>query len=370
MDGHHVTPSLRGRQGRVLLAYLVLNHDRAVSRNELIAAIWPDDPPVNPAAALRTQLSRLRGALGPRAIAGRDAVELRLPRDTWIDIGAAEAAIDAAEAGVKAGDWRGAWAHAHVALSIAGRPFLAGFEAPWVEDVRRELEEVHLRARECIAAAGIGLGGSELAGAERSARALISAAPFRESGYLHLMKALVSSGNTAEAMRTYDELRKLLAEELGTAPGAEIQALHQQLLGGPVASDGRERQGPDGPILVERRAPQELPGLVREAVGIRIEELGDDARTALEGASMLGRSFETELVEAITDLSTDSVTAGLETAVSAGLLGHAPGAADRYRFAHPLFRQAISGRLSPERRTALQKRLAEVLEDHPATSDR
>src|SRR5262245_9030657 len=76
--GRHVTPALRGRQGRVLLAYLVIKRGRAVSRDEMIRAIWPDQRPVNPAAALRTQLSRLRSALGSESLAGRDTVELRL----------------------------------------------------------------------------------------------------------------------------------------------------------------------------------------------------------------------------------------------------------------------------------------------------
>src|SRR5690606_20188853 len=90
IGGRHVTPALRRRQGRVLLAYLGLNRARAVSREELITAIWPHELPANPHAALRTQLSRLRDALGTEALAGRAAVELRLPPDTWIDIEAAE----------------------------------------------------------------------------------------------------------------------------------------------------------------------------------------------------------------------------------------------------------------------------------------
>ncbi len=191
VNGRHVTPALRGRQGRVLLAYLVLNRGRAVSREELVSAIWPNSGPVDPSAALRTQLSHLRSAFGPEALAGRDTVELRLPENTWIDVEAAERAIRVADSALQAGDWKDAWIHAHIALNIAGRPFLAGFQAPWVDDVRRELEELELRSREVISRAGIGLGGSELAGAERSARALISAAPFRESGYLNLMEALV-----------------------------------------------------------------------------------------------------------------------------------------------------------------------------------
>lgn len=230
VDGRHVTPMLRGRQGRALLAYLVLNRGRPVSREELIAAIWPESPPLDPSAALRTQLSHLRKALGSSALAGRDTVELHLPENTWIDSEVAERAIRVADSALEDEDWKDAWIHAHIALNIAGRPFLAGFNAPWVDEARDALAELELRAREVIARAGIGLGGSELAGAERSAQALISAAPFRETGYLYLMQALVASGNTAEALRTYDSLRKLLSEELGSAPSAEIQALHQKLL--------------------------------------------------------------------------------------------------------------------------------------------
>ncbi len=239
VEGRHVTPELRGRQGRILLAYLVLNRGRPASRDELIAAIWPDTPPTDPPAALRTQLSRLRSALGPGALVGRDTVELNLPENTWIDIEAAERAIVAAGSAVSSADWKDAWVHAHIALNISGRPFLAGFDAPWVDEARGELEEINLRTREVIARAGIGLGGSELAGAERAARALIREAPFRESGYVLLMRALVASGNTAEALRTYDELRNLLAEELGSAPGSEAQTLHRKLLGG-SATDALE----------------------------------------------------------------------------------------------------------------------------------
>ena len=206
VEGIHVTPALRGRQGRVLLAYLVINRGRPVSRDELISALWPYRPPADPPAALRTQLSRLRSALGTASLAGRDAVELQLPESTWVDIEAAEAALAASE-------WKEAWAHGNVALNISSRPFLAGFDAPWVEEVRRELGELQSRARESIARAGIGLGGSELAGAERSARELVRTAPFRESGYVLLMRALVASGNTAEALRAYERLRRVLQEE-------------------------------------------------------------------------------------------------------------------------------------------------------------
>jgi DNA-binding SARP family transcriptional activator/tetratricopeptide (TPR) repeat protein len=256
VEGRHVTPALRGKQGRVLLAYLVLNRGRAVSRDELIAALWPETPPADPSAALRTQLSRLRSALGTHALAGRDTVELHLPDATWVDVEAAEKAIRAAEELLDSSGWKDAWAHGNVALNISSRPFLAGFDAPWVEEVRSELIELQSRAREAIARAGIGLGGSELAGAERSARELVHMAPFRESGYVLLMRALVASGNTAEALRAYEELRSVLREELGTAPGAEIQALHRRLLTGREA-EGVEQEPP--PTASPAAAPLPIP---------------------------------------------------------------------------------------------------------------
>jgi len=47
-----------------------------------------------------------------------------------------------------------------------------------------------------------------------------------------LMEALAATGNVAEALQVYDELRCLLRDELGVAPAAGLQALHQRLLAG------------------------------------------------------------------------------------------------------------------------------------------
>ena len=53
------------------------------------------------------------------------------------------------------------------------------------------------------------------------------------------MEALAGRGNVAEALRAYEELRVLLRDELGTAPGAEVQALHRRLLIGGAAARAR-----------------------------------------------------------------------------------------------------------------------------------
>ena len=101
---------------------------------------------------------------------------------------------------------------------------MVGDEAPWIEERRRDVAELRLRALEAIAAT------AEPAAAERAARELVEAAPFRESGHRLLMSALAAGGNVAEALRAYEDLRVRLREELGAAPGPELQALHTELL--------------------------------------------------------------------------------------------------------------------------------------------
>jgi pentatricopeptide repeat protein len=55
-------------------------------------------------------------------------------------------------------------------------------------------------------------------------------APFRESGYRVLMAALAARGNTADALRVYDDLMRLLSDELGIIPSKQTRELHAQLL--------------------------------------------------------------------------------------------------------------------------------------------
>src|SRR5215210_4677571 len=49
---------LPGRLGRALLAFLVLNRHRAVTRDELMGALWPAAVPRDPAARLEAYSSR------------------------------------------------------------------------------------------------------------------------------------------------------------------------------------------------------------------------------------------------------------------------------------------------------------------------
>lgn len=230
LGGRRVEGGLPGRQGRLLFAYLAATRARRSTRDELVAALWPAGPPDAAEGSLAALLSKLRRVLGSDAVEGKGEVRLALASDAWIDLEAAGTGIHRAESAVALGRWEDAWAPARTALYVAERGLLPGYDAPWIEERRRWLEDVRLRALECVGRVGLHMGGTELAAAERAGRALVAAAPFRESGHRLLMEALAARDNGAEALRAYDRLRLLLREELGVAPGAATQLLHRRLL--------------------------------------------------------------------------------------------------------------------------------------------
>jgi DNA-binding SARP family transcriptional activator len=230
MGGRRIEHELPGRQGRLAFAYLAANRMRPIARFELAEALWPDGLPGSPDSALSALLSKLRRILGADVLSGRSTLDLALPPGTLIDTEAALEAIHRAEAAIRRRDFAAAWAPARVSLHTTSRVFLAGEESPWIDERRRSLDDVRLRALECVAEAGLGLGPSELDSALRSGRALIALAPLRESGYRLLMEGLVARGDPAEALVVYNDLRCRLRDELGVGAGPETQAVYRRLL--------------------------------------------------------------------------------------------------------------------------------------------
>jgi SARP family transcriptional regulator, regulator of embCAB operon len=231
LDGRRVEDALPGAKGRLLFAYLVLNRDRRISRDELLTAVYGEEASPDQHPSLSVLLSKLRSVIGQELLAGRSEIELVLPRDAFVDVEAAREALHRAESHVAAGEWAESWGPAGVAYHVARRPLLQGEDRAWLEEWRRRLEDVQLRGLECFAQARLGLGGPTLTQAEDCARRLIELAPYRETGHRILMEALERRGNVAEALLAYDRLRVLLRDELGVAPSPAVQSVHRRLLG-------------------------------------------------------------------------------------------------------------------------------------------
>ncbi len=221
---------LPGRQGRLLLAYLAVHRDRPCTRGELIDALWPDEPPARPDAALSALLSKLRRVLGEGALAGRSEVQLTLDGPVRLDVEEAAAAARRAEAALHDAAWTEAGAAARAVLGVCAADLLPGSDGPWLREQRGALAGLRVRALEALAAAS--LEGGELGEALAAARAAVATAPFRESAHLLLMRAHEAAGNPAEALRAFDDLRRLLRDELGAAPGPAALAAHERLLHG------------------------------------------------------------------------------------------------------------------------------------------
>jgi DNA-binding SARP family transcriptional activator/tetratricopeptide (TPR) repeat protein len=230
VDGRACEGDLPGRQGRLALAHLALRAGRPVTRERLIAALWGDDAPAGHSQALNVVLSKLRRALGAGVIENAGERAVQLTPIARVDLEEAQPALDAAFAARDAGDWPAVSEAATRVTTLADAGLLPGYEASWLEDPRRRLDELGLQARELLGDAGLARGGAELAHAERAATELVERAAFRESGYLLLMRVREAQGNLVEALRVHERLRTLLRDELGVTPGPQVQAEFERLL--------------------------------------------------------------------------------------------------------------------------------------------
>ena len=164
VDGRRCESDLPGRQGRLALAHLALNRTRAVTRERLIAALWGEDAPagalagaqrraVQAAARARPRRDRERRRAG-RAARARRARRPRRARSRRSTPRSRRAT---------ARDWPAVVEAAGRVAALADAGLLPGYEAPWLEDPRRRLEELGLQARELRGDAGLAVGGAELA---------------------------------------------------------------------------------------------------------------------------------------------------------------------------------------------------------------
>ena len=234
-DGLITEPRFPGRQGRKLFAYLVCNRQHPVTPEELAEALWRDELPPAWGSALHALISKLRKLLDQVVGAGSLSLKaehgnylLRIGGDVWIDREAAAEAIDEAEARLRSGEVKQAWGPCNIAAISARRPFLPGEEGDWIERERGRLHAILVRALDCLT--DIWFANDEPALAVEAARGSIELEPFRETGYQRLIRLHTALGNRAEALRVYEDCRRLLAAELGVDPSPDTEALFLELL--------------------------------------------------------------------------------------------------------------------------------------------
>ncbi len=233
--GEVLVPERRfpGRQGRLAFAVLVCLRSQAVEADRLADILWDGAPPAAWRTAVRALVSKLRHVLAS-ATPGSEiehafgCYQLRLPPDTWIDLEVAAASVHEAEAALGAGDLVGANGAALVASTIARRPFLPGDGGTWVEQQRRSLRDIRIRALTVRSTTALSAG--DPVGSAADAELVIDLDPYRESAYVQLMRAHVAAGNAALAVATYERLRRTLAEGMGVGPSPATEAAFLEIV--------------------------------------------------------------------------------------------------------------------------------------------
>lgn len=248
------------RRRLAILALLATAQDRGLSRDKLVAYLWPEADEERARHTLSQLLYALRRDLGAAVVIGT-AGELRLDRQVlWSDVAEFEAALDRGER--------------ERAVALYTGPFLDGWfvgDAPeyerWIEHERGRLaQRAMLALRQLAEGAGER---QEHDAAVRWWRQLATLDPLAAQPAIGLMTALARMGDTAAALKHARIYETLIRNELDAAPDPAVTALVDRLrqpeqetsraAGRTRLPDVRQVEDTPSPALPSREAPMAQP---------------------------------------------------------------------------------------------------------------
>ena len=247
---------LGGPRSRTLLAALLIETGRFVSRDRLIDELWGDEPPATAENALQAQIAALRRLLpgrietsgtAYRLVAGPEEIDARRFEAALVEAHAAlerQPALAAAQLADALDVWRGP------ALDGSSMGHLAGAEATRLDALRRTAQIE--RADACLA-----LGENETVMADLAG--LVAGDPTDERLAGRLMLAQYRGRGASVALATFDHVRAAIELELAATPDTALVELRLAIerrdptLAGPTAGlpvpitrfVGRERELPE-----------------------------------------------------------------------------------------------------------------------------
>jgi DNA-binding SARP family transcriptional activator len=237
--------ALGGVKQRSLLALLLLQANQVVSADRLVDELWADAPPPTAAKSLQVHVSRLRKELGDGRLLTRPPGYVLYVDPPDLDLARFEQLVGEARDAEPAS----AAQKLHQALALWRGPALADLAyEPFAQTEIARLEEMRLAALEQRIDADLATGRhAELVGELES---LVAEHPLRERLRCQLMLALYRSARQAEALEAYRDARRVLSDELGLEPSAELRRLEQAILQHDTALDlSREESRP---VVAER----------------------------------------------------------------------------------------------------------------------
>jgi DNA-binding SARP family transcriptional activator len=259
-----------------MLARLLLDAGRAVAVDDLIDALWGEEPPDSAVKMIHVYVSHLRKSLPAGLLCTRPpGYALELAGEDVLDLNEFERLRTAGRLRDALALWRG--------------PPMAEFSEPFAARERARLEERRLGCLEERLEADLACGAADELVPELEV--LVAAHPLRERPRRQLMLALYRAGRQAEALQQYHDARRELVDELGVEPGPALQELYRSIL----RQEGRLERAAPAP----RRNGDQLGDVVKALLGGRIVLVlgsgangGDRPPGSDEIASHLARSFD------------------------------------------------------------------------------
>lgn len=252
--------SIGAGKWRGLLAALLVNPGQVVAMDRLIDELWGDAPPQKAANQVSVYVHRLRKLIGD------PGGEILVTRPPGYQLRLAAGDLDAArfdELVVKGARalTDGAAERASVVLGQAlelwrGQALADVPPAGLVTAAVTRLEESRLTAAALRIEAELSCG--RAAGVVAELQRLVDDNQLHEDLWALLMRALHASGRQAEALEVFARARKLISDELGVEPGAELRTLHQRILAGDARAERRHRPG-HGAATVTVEPPGDQP---------------------------------------------------------------------------------------------------------------
>ncbi|MDN4471807.1 AfsR/SARP family transcriptional regulator [Demequina zhanjiangensis] len=240
-DGTSIEVAGEGR--RALLALLACHPGRTVPFERILDALWEGEPPITATKVVQTYVSQLRRLLEPDA-SGEWTVLVTRPAGYALLVGRGDTDIGefeaAAEDACSKADGRAA---DHAVGLWRGEP-LAGISQGFA---RAEADRLHRLRNACLLHRL-----RELVATGRAVDALPEleelqrADPVDEAVVVLHMEALWRAGRRSAALKEFERLREVLADELGIDPGEEASALHLAMLRDEVPTGRAGAARPEG----------------------------------------------------------------------------------------------------------------------------
>ncbi len=218
---------LGGPKQRTVLSLIVAAGGQQVSTDALVHELYGDDASPNARRSIQTFVSTLRRELGDLIVGTTGGYRLQEPAGT-IDAQQFEDLLEHGRLSLE-DDAGGAAATLREALALwRGNPYADAEQRDVLYLEAKRLIELRLVAIEARIEADLALGRHQQLVAELEA--LTAEHPYREQFRAHHMLALYRSGRQTEALRAYQQTRRILAEELGIDPSPQLSEMEQQIL--------------------------------------------------------------------------------------------------------------------------------------------